>query len=338
MVMHVLRFCNMDFDYLVGAQVADFEIMVRISDEAPVMIFEGDEYLTAPFDPRPKFHLYHPHIALISGIAWDHINVFPDFDDYVIQFSMFAEMIEGGGSLIYNEEDELVRNIALENTNNIVRIPYNTPEYYVKDGLTQLVFNGEEYVLKVFGRHNLQNLAGAWKVCRECGVSDKDFLEAIASYEGAARRLEKVLTYEQTHIFRDFAHSPSKLKATINAVREQYPGHRLVACMELHTFSSLSKNFLKEYKGCMDEADVAFVYFNPHTIALKKLPPITIQDVFTAFANDKLQVLTDSGTLVQELKNYDWINSVLLLMSSGNFDGINIKELAHSLINGIKNE
>ena len=338
MVMHVLRFCNMDFDYLVGAQVADFEVMVRISDEAPVMIFEGDEYLTAPFDPRPKFHLYHPHIALISGIAWDHINVFPDFDDYVIQFSMFAEMIEDGGSLIYNEEDELVRNIALENTNNIVRIPYNTPEYYVKDGLTQLVFNGKEYVLKVFGRHNLQNLAGAWKVCRECGVSDKNFLEAIASYEGAARRLEKVLTYEQTHIFRDFAHSPSKLKATINAVREQYPGHRLVACMELHTFSSLSKNFLKEYKGCMDEADVAFVYFNPHTIALKKLPPITIQDVFTAFANDKLQVLTDSGTLVQELKNYDWINSVLLLMSSGNFDGINIKELAHSLINGIKNE
>ncbi len=331
MVMHVMRNCGLDFDYLVGAQVPDFDVMVRVSEEAPFMIFEGDEYLTAPFDPRPKFHLYHPHVALISGIAWDHINVFPVFDDYVEQFRQFAGMIENGGSLVYNQEDALVRNIALNNTDNIVRIPYNTPEYVVKEGITSLIYNNIEYPLKIFGKHNLQNLAGAWKVCRECGITDRDFLGAIVYYEGAARRLELIASIGQTHIFRDFAHSPSKLKATVSAVKEQYPETRLIACMELHTFSSLSRNFLCEYKGCMEDADEAFVYFNPHTLAMKKLPLLTTEEVYTAFAKDGLKVFTDSGELVNDVKNRTLHRCNLLLMSSGNFDGMDLNRLKNLL-------
>lgn len=326
MVMHVLKHCNMDFDYLVGAQIRDFDVMVRISDSAPLMIFEGDEYLTAPFDPRPKFHLYHPHVALISGIAWDHINVFPVFDDYVEQFFQFAGMIQPGGSLVYNQEDELVRNIGLNCKGEILRIPYETPDYAVRDGMTFLRRNNKEYALKVFGRHNLQNMAGAWKVCRECGIADTDFLAAIVSYEGAARRLEKIASTGKSHVFRDFAHAPSKLKATVSAVKEQYPDARLVACMELHTFSSLSKAFLSHYHGCMNDADEAIVYFNPHTIAMKKLEPVTETEVYKAFGKENLKVFTDSQKLRDELNEKDWRNSNLLMMSSGSFDGIKPEE------------
>jgi UDP-N-acetylmuramate: L-alanyl-gamma-D-glutamyl-meso-diaminopimelate ligase len=327
MIMHVMMHCGMDFDYLVGAQLEGFDVMVRISETAPIMIFEGDEYLTAPFDPRPKFHLYHPHVALISGIAWDHINVFPDFDEYVEQFWIFAGMIEQGGSLVYNQEDNLVRDIAVNISGDFVRIPYETPAYIVNDGKTFVLNDSIEHPLKVFGRHNLQNIAGAWKVCRECGISDQQFLEAIEKYEGAARRLEKIFSSGQTNIYRDFAHSPSKLKATVSAVKEQYPAMELVACMELHTFSSLSSGFLSEYNGCMQDADEAIVYFNPHTIAMKKLPPIDENDVYEAFEKDGLRVYTDSKKLFSDLKARNWHQSNLLLMSSGNFDGIDLKEL-----------
>lgn len=332
MIMHVMKQCEMDFDYLVGAQLEGFDVMVRISDTAPIMIFEGDEYLTAPFDPRPKFHLYHPHVALISGIAWDHINVFPDFDEYVQQFWLFAGMIEPGGSFIYNQEDELVRNIAVNSMNEIVRIPYNTPEYLVKDGHTYLRHRNKVYKLRIFGRHNLQNLAGALKVCRECGISDEDFLKAIVSYEGAAKRLEMIASKGDIHVFKDFAHSPSKLKATVSAVKEQYPGSKLVACMELHTFSSLSSGFLEEYKGCMQDADEAIVYFNPHTIAMKKLPPISEEDVYEAFEKEILKVYTDSEQLLGELERKNWDRTNLLMMSSGHFDGIDLKKLAAKIV------
>lgn len=328
MIMHVMKHCGMDFDYLVGAQLDGFDVMVRISDDAPLMIFEGDEYLTAPFDPRPKFHLYHPHIALISGIAWDHINVFPDFDEYVKQFWMFAGMIEPGGSFIYNQEDELVRNIAVISMNEIVRIPYNTPDYLLKDGHTYLRHRNKDYRLQIFGRHNLQNLAGAMTVCREIGVSDQDFLEAITSYKGAARRLELIASNNQAKVFKDFAHSPSKLKATVSAVKEQFPQRKLVACMELHTFSSLSSGFLKEYRNSMQDADEALVYFNPHAVDMKKLPLVSEKDIYTAFGKDDLQVYTDSRKLLASLKSKSWHQTNLLLMSSGNFDGINLNELA----------
>lgn len=328
MIMHVLRHLGRDFDYLVGAQVRGFDVMVRISDSAPIMVFEGDEYLTAPFDPRPKFHLYHPHVALISGIAWDHINVFPDFDHYVKQFWEFAGMIEPGGSLVYNQEDELVRNIAVNISGPVIRIPYDTPDYTVENGMSFLKYGGKTYPLRIFGRHNLQNLAGAWKVCRECGISDEEFLSAIVNYEGAARRLEKIASGSDTNIFRDFAHSPSKLKATVSAVKEQYPEMYLVACMELHTFSSLSAGFLNQYRDCMKEADEGIVYFNPHTIEMKKLPPISEQDIYEAFGKDNLKVFTDSGQMLGELLAKSWSGKNLLLMSSGSFNGINFDELS----------
>ena len=327
MIMHVLKRCGMDFDYLVGSQVQGFDVMVRISDNAPVMIFEGDEYLAAPFDPRPKFHLYRPHIALISGIAWDHINVFPDFEDYVEQFRIFAEMTEPGGSLIYNQEDELVRDIALNLRRKVVLIPYHTPDYTVKQDQSYLLHRDKAYPLAVFGKHNLQNIAAAWKVCRECGVPDEAFLQEIVSYEGAARRLQKVATYGQTTIFRDFAHSPSKLKATVEAVKEQFPEKKLIAVMELHTFSSLSARFLEEYEGCMQPADEAFVFFNPHTIAMKKLPPISEAEVYQAFRKEGLKVFTQSDKLIQALKDTIHDRCNLLLMSSGDFDGLDIGQL-----------
>lgn len=332
MIMHVMRQLGMQFDYLVGAQVRGFDVMVSISDDAPLMVFEGDEYLAAPFDPRPKFHLYHPHIALISGISWDHINVFPDFDDYVRQFWEFAEMIEPGGSLVYNQEDELVRNIAINHSGYNIRIPYDVPDYLVEKGTTFLQHNGKSYPLRIFGRHNLQNLAGAWKVCRECGINDNDFLSAIVSYEGAARRLERIASNAKTNVFRDFAHSPSKLKATVSAVKEQYPLMHLVACMELHTFSSLSAGFLEQYRDCMKDADEAIVYFNPHTIEMKKLPPISMQNIKTAFAKEGLKVYTISNHLVDELCSSNWENKNLLLMSSGNFDGIDLAALSAKII------
>ncbi|MBE0663941.1 MAG: peptidoglycan synthetase [Bacteroidales bacterium] len=332
MIMHVMRHFGLEFDYLVGSQVQGFDVMVKVSDNAPFMVFEGDEYLTAPFDPRPKFHLYHPHVALISGIAWDHINVFPDFDEYVKQFWLFAGMIEPGGSLIYNQEDPLVRDIAMNLLHDMVRIAYNTPEYFVRDGVTHLQHNDKVYRLKIFGRHNMQNLAGAMKVCSECGISDDDFLEAIKTYEGAARRLELIAAKDQTHIYKDFAHSPSKLKATVTAVKEQFPESKLVACMELHTFSSLSGGFLQEYKDCMQHADEAIVYFNPHTIAMKKLPPISEEDVRAAFAKEGLMVYTDSKKLLSALENKNWNHANLLMMSSGNFDGIDLNLLANKIL------
>jgi UDP-N-acetylmuramate: L-alanyl-gamma-D-glutamyl-meso-diaminopimelate ligase len=332
MIMHVLRKCNVDFDYLVGAQISGFDVMVKISDQAPVMIFEGDEYLTAPFDPRPKFHLYHPHVALLSGIAWDHINVFPDFESYVEQFHVFAGMIEPNGKLVYNQDDELVRDIALSCRDDIVRIPYDTPDYVVRDGNTFFAGGNEETPLQVFGRHNMQNFAGAMKVCMECGIGRDDFLRSIASYKGAARRLELLGSKDQTRIFRDFAHSPSKLKASVAAVKEQFPASKLVACMELHTFSSLNKAFLKEYEGCMENADEAFVYFNPHTIAMKSLPPISEEDVYNAFAKNGLVIYTDSKKLTEALITRNWVQSNLLLMSSGNFDGIDLNALSDSLL------
>jgi UDP-N-acetylmuramate: L-alanyl-gamma-D-glutamyl-meso-diaminopimelate ligase len=331
MIMHVMHHCGLDFDYLVGAQISGFDVMVKISDNAPVMIFEGDEYLAAPFDPRPKFHLYHPHIALISGIAWDHINVFPDFDGYVEQFQRFVELIRAGGALVYNQSDELVRKIALNSRADILRIPYNQPAYSINQGVSCVNHDGKEYLLKVFGNHNMQNLAGAWKVCHELGISDQDFLSGIGSYEGAARRLEKIDSFGQSQIFRDFAHSPSKLKATVSAVKEQYPEMRLVACMELHTFSSLSSGFLNQYKGCMQDADEAIVYFSPQTIAMKKLPPLSESDVYEAFEKDGLKVFTDPVKLLNELKSKSWHQSNLLLMSSGNFNGINLDELKDAI-------
>ena len=333
MILHVLNYYNIDCDYMVGAQLEGFEVMVRLSDEATIMVFEGDEYLTSPIDRRPKFHLYKPDIALISGIAWDHINVFPTFDNYVEQFWIFASQINTNGTLIYCSEDREVKKIGEAARPDVRKLPYSIPKHTIKNGNTSIVFKGNEYPILVFGEHNLMNLNGARLVCEELAISYDRFYKAIATFTGASNRLELVLENESTSFYKDFAHSPSKLKATTKAVKEQYPSRLLVACIELHTYSSLSEKFLDHYNACMDAADIPFVYFNPHAIQLKRLPPITAEQVKQAFANPAIQVYTDSSQLINDLHEMDWNNKNLLMMSSGDFDGTDFVKLGEQIIN-----
>jgi UDP-N-acetylmuramate: L-alanyl-gamma-D-glutamyl-meso-diaminopimelate ligase len=320
MIMHVLRENHVAFDYMVGAQIEGFETMVGLSENTGIAIFEGDEYLSSPTDLRPKFHLYHPHIAVLSGIAWDHINVFPTFEGYVEQFRKFAQLIEPGGTLYYYSGDPYLREIAGEQ-HHIHSEGYNIHPYITEDHTTFLKAGEREIRLKIFGEHNLQNISAAKSVCQALGVSDEQFYRAIRTFSGAARRLEILSENDQTTVFRDFAHSPSKLQATTRAVKQQFPERRLIACMELHTFSSLKKEFLPHYNGSMDEADLAFVYYNPRTVEHKKLEPITPELVSEGFQKTGLQVFTDSGELFDLLEKMDWKESNLLMMSSGNFDG-----------------
>jgi UDP-N-acetylmuramate: L-alanyl-gamma-D-glutamyl-meso-diaminopimelate ligase len=305
---------------MVGAQLEGFDTMVKLTHEAPIIILEGDEYLSSPIDRRPKFHLYNPHIAVLSGIAWDHINVFPTFEMYVDQFRIFKNMV--ADTLIYCEEDEELKKLSKEKS-KCKLIPYATPKHTIENGITT-VANTE---LIIFGNHNLQNLNAAQLVCKELGVSEQDFFHQISTFKGASMRLELVKKTDTSSIYKDFAHSPSKLKATSSAMKKQFTGRKLVACMELHTFSSLNEEFLQQYKGCMDEPDTAIVYFSPEAIAHKKLAPITIEQVHTAFNREDLLVFTDAEKLEEHLQQLDWKNQNLLMMSSGNFDNIDIMYL-----------
>jgi UDP-N-acetylmuramate: L-alanyl-gamma-D-glutamyl-meso-diaminopimelate ligase len=332
MVLHVLKDAGIDCDYMVGAQLEGFEVMVRLSEHAGIMIFEGDEYLTSPLDPRPKFHLYQPDVALLSGISWDHINVFPTFENYITQFREFIRLISTGGTLVYCTDDEVLRSVCQNCRPDLSIIPYTVPEHLISGGITSLVHNGKLFPLKIFGRHNLMNLNGAWRLCRELGVSDEVFLSSIVTFNGAANRLELVEGNGTTFIYKDFAHAPSKVMATLHAVREQYPGKYVTACLELHTYSSLSKDFLRQYAGTLDEADRSMVYFNPHAIQLKRLEPLTKEQVKEGFGNTGLEVYTDSAELRSGLLAMNRDNSVLLLMSSGNFDGMDIPGLAGEII------
>ena len=332
MILHVLQKAGLNCDYMVGAQLEGFDVMVKLSEEAEIMIFEGDEYLTSPIDRRPKFHLYKPDIALLSGVAWDHINVFPTFDNYVEQFREFIHLISEGGTLIYCADDETLGQISPNSRDDIKRIPYSVPEYFIADGVSQLIDHGKAYPLMVFGRHNLMNMNGARWICRELGITDETFLSAIQSFKGASKRLEFVAGNSSVSVYKDFAHAPSKVKATLQAIREQYPGKNVVACLELHTYSSLSKEFLSHYLHSLDEADVQLVYFNPHAIQLKRLPPLSPEQVKEGFGNLGLSVFTDSKTLQENLLGMDWNNSVLLLMSSGNYDGMDIAGFARQIV------
>ncbi len=335
MILHVLRHCGVDADYMVGAQLDGFDVMVKITDNAKIMVLEGDEYLTSPIDPRPKFHLYRPNVAIITGIEWDHINVFPTFDIYKEQFAKYIDLIEEGGTLIYCDDDKVVHDVAVGNRRtDIAKLPYDVPEYRVDDGITYLMSdNGQEVKLRIFGRHNMLNLTAARYACREIGIRDEQFDEAIASFHGAGKRLECLWQSEKEALYKDFAHAPSKLRATVAAVREQYPDRQLIACMELHTFSSLTAEFLNQYAGSMDKADVPFVYFNPHALELKKLPPLDKKQVFDAFRNERLRVFDDSHLMLQAIKDAsakalaDGKKEVTLMMSSGNFDGIDFNQL-----------
>ena len=331
MILYAMKKMGIEADYMVGAQIAGFENMVRLSDTAKYAVFEGDEYLTSPLDLRSKFLLYHPHIAILTGIAWDHINVFPTFDSYVDTFRKFVGLIEPNGTFIYFDGDENLRSIASKARKDIGLRPYNTPEFVVEDGQTSVVVDGKKIKLSIFGRHNLQNLCAACNVLCELGIGKKEFFEALSDFTGASNRLEKIVELKDRVAFKDFAHSPSKLRATINAVREQYQGRKIVAAMELHTFSSLMADFLPQYKGCMSEADIAFVYFNPKVVEHKRLKEISVEQVKEAFGGD-VRVFTSREKLEEALLGVDYKESALLMMTSGTFDGMDIKQFATKLL------
>lgn len=331
MIIHVLQQNHIDCDYMVGAQLEGFEVMVKLTEEAKIMVIEGDEYLTSPIDRRPKFHVYQPTIGIVSGIAWDHINVFPTFDIYVKQFEIFANMIPANGVFIYCEDDAELPKLS-EKITGTRKQPYGVHPYHITDGVTYLETPYGDFPLKIFGKHNLTNLNAARYACAAVGVSDEDFYKAIATFKGASKRLELVAKSEDCSVYKDFAHSPSKLKATIAAVREQFPNRHLVACMELHTFSSLTEKFLAQYAGCMDAADTAIIYYSPEAIALKKLPPITPKMIFDAFGRQDVRIFNDSDELKDNILNINNKNTVFLLMSSGDFNGINVTELGEKII------
>lgn len=322
MILHVLKVLNIDADYLVGAKIPSYDVMVKITDEAELLVVEGDEYLSSALDLRPKFHLYHPHIALLTGIAWDHFNVFPTFEFYLEQFKIFIDTIEPKGSLVYFDQDKNLQNFASTTSNNINKIPYDTPDYYVDNNIFKIRFNNKEYPLKIAGRHNMQNLLGAMKVCNEIGISSEDFLSAITTYSGAAKRMELIKDDGKNIIYRDFAHAPSKVDATVNAIREQYPIKKIAAIFELHTYSSLNKDFIGQYKNTLKSADTRIVFFDPHALELKRLPMLNFDDVSEAFG-DEIIVINDAKLLEKEIQKAKKENEVLLMMSSGNFGGIN---------------
>jgi len=325
MILYVLNRLGIEADYMVGAQIEGFERMVRLSDTAKYAVFEGDEYLTSPLDLRSKFLWYHPHVAILTGIAWDHINVFPTFPEYVETFRKFVQSIEPNGSFIYFQGDENLRMLAEElkiQKSKLAIIPYDAYDGNVE--------------MQVFGRHNMQNLQAAMLACHCIGIAPDDFYREISTFTGASNRLEKIAENETSVAYKDFAHSPSKLKATINAVRERYPEKKLIACMELHTFSSLMADFLPQYKDCMKEADIAYVYFNPKVIEHKRLTPITADEVREAFGTKNVEVFTESEALQEAVRNQlsavKSQNTALLMMSSGTFDGINVKQFAEELM------
>lgn len=332
MILHVLNFHEIDVDYMVGAQLDGFDRMVHLTEHNDFIVLEGDEYLSSPIDRRPKFHLYQPNIALLSGIAWDHINVFPTFENYVEQFSIFVDSIVKGGSITYNEEDETVKAVVEASENAIRKLPYSTPEYSVENGETLLETSEGPMPIEVFGKHNLSNLAGAKWICQNMGVDEDDFYEAISTFKGASKRLEKIAEGPTSIVYKDFAHSPSKVSATTKAVKEQYPDRKLIACLELHTYSSFNPEFLKEYKGALDAADQAVIFFLPESVAIKKLEAVTPEQIREAFQRKDVEIFTDASSFHQFLETSTYENSTLLLMSSGNYGGFQLDRLKDLMV------
>lgn len=333
MILHVLTKNKIKHNYMVGAQLEGFDCMVKLSDDSKIAIIEGDEYLSSPIDRRPKFHIYQPNIAVISGIAWDHINVFPTFENYIDQFNIFAQKINIEGTLIYCQEDKELNNMINSNSYVCELTPYKTHSFEIDNNITLITDNNKQMIpIEIFGIHNLQNLRAAQLVCRKLGIEDADFYSAIKDFKGASKRMELVKENNQSSFYKDFAHSPSKLKATTSALKQQFPNRKLIACMELHTFSSLNLDFLKLYYKSMSNADEAFVYFNQETILHKRLEKIEKKDVYDAFGNSKLKVFTSSKELQSHLFSKDWTNSNLLMMSSGTFDGLDFNKIADKII------
>ena len=327
MILHVMHYFNREVDYMVGAQLEGFDVMVKLTEHNDFIILEGDEYLSSPIDRRPKFHLYKPNIALLSGIAWDHINVFPTWENYVEQFSIFVDSIVEGGSITYNIEDAEVKKVVESSENTIRKFPYQTPNYKVQDGTTLLETEEGPMPVEIFGKHNLNNLAGAKWICQQMGIDENDFYEAISTFQGASKRLEKIAETEKSIAYKDFAHSPSKVLATTNALKNQYPNRKLIACLELHTYSSLNPEFLKEYKGALDAADVAVVFYSPHALEIKKLKAISSEQIANAFQRENLIIYTNPIAFKTFLFSQEFNDTSLLLMSSGDYGGLDFKEL-----------
>ena len=333
MILHVMHYHNVEVDYLVGAQLEGFDRMVNLTSDNEFMLIEGDEYLSSALDLRPKFHIYQPNIALLSGIAWDHINVFPTFDNYVEQFKIFIDKIVNGGILVYNEEDPIVAKLAEETVNPIRRIPYATPSYSIENEQTYLDTNDGPMPLEVFGKHNLSNISGAKWICQNMGIDEEDFYEAIASFKGASKRLEKLVETDNTVIYKDFAHSPSKVKATTEAVKAQYPSKKVIACLELHTYSSLNSAFLSQYEGALDKADEAVVFYSLDALKIKNMPEISQEQMQAAFKREGLATYTNASDFKSYLDQLDLGNSVLLFMSSGNYGGLDMQAFSDNVKN-----
>ena len=331
MILHVLDYHGRTCDYMVGAQLDGFDVMVQLSDNNDFIVLEGDEYLSSPLDLRPKFHHYKPNIALVSGIAWDHINVFPTFENYKAQFSIFVDSIVNGGSISYNEEDAEVRQIVEYSENPIRKFPYTTPKYNIEAGVTYLESDEGPIPLEVFGAHNLNNLAGAKWICQHMGIDEADFHEAIGSFSGASKRLEKIVSYKSTDIYKDFAHAPSKVTATTIAVKSQYPNKYLIACLELHTFSSLNESFLNQYRKSLSKADEAIIFYSSKNLKIKNMKAIDTEHIQNAFNHQNLKVFNNITNFQNFLMTRNYSNTIILLMSSGNFGGFDLESLKNSL-------
>ncbi len=332
MIMHVLKTLHKDFDYLVGAKLEGFSQSVNITN-APVIVCEGDEYPASVIEKKPKFHFLFPHIAILTGIAWDHINVFPTFDFYLEQFITFIHKIEKGGILIYNETDEVLKKLVEENKRSDIQYqPYAVPTNQIIDGVTTVTINNESIGLSVFGNHNLQNLHAAYWACNQLGIHAHEFLQAIQSFTGASKRLELLAKNNTTNVYRDFAHAPSKVTATVQAVKKQFPERQLVAVLELHTFSSLNEQFMKEYGGALEKADIAIVFYSNHALELKRMPPLPKNMVEQGFNKENLIVLNNKTDLETTLNQLNYYNTNLLFMSSGNYDGLDIIAYAKSKV------
>jgi len=329
MILHVLHYHNKEVDFMVGAQLRGFDTMVHLTKKNKYIILEGDEYLSSPIDRRPKFHLYKPHVALLSGIAWDHINVFPTFENYVEQFKIFVDAILTNGTIIYNNTDKNVVKIVENSPNNLTKIPYQIPSHFIKNGITFIKTLQGDVPLAVFGVHNLQNLTGAQHICAQMGINEAYFYKAIRSFKGADKRLQKIAENDTSVIFKDFAHAPSKVMATTQAVKTQYKDRQLLACLELHTYSSLNPKFLKQYQHTLKAADEAVVFYSPKALAIKQLAPISIAQIKEAFNRKDLKVFTDSKVFSDYLFAQNLDNTVLLLMSSGNYGGLDFKKLCN---------
>ena len=330
LVLHVLRTLNIESDYMVGAQLDGFKVMVKLTDTSKYIVLEGDEYLSSALDLRPKFHLYKPHIALISGIAWDHINVFKTFENYLKQFEIFINSVEKNGTLVYNELDIELKKLVSNNKSNLNYIPYSIPKHKIIDGISFINFNNELYRLKIFGDHNLQNISGALNICKVLGVESKDFYKAITSFNGASNRLELVYQSSDTIIFKDFAHSPSKVKATTEAVRKQFPNRKLISFFELHTYSSLNPLFLEKYRDTLMHSDECYIYYSEKNMKIKRLEPIDSELIIKSFNHNSLNVIDNYEKLIEKINDLDLSNSVLLMMSSGKFGGFDFNEIKKS--------